>query len=221
MKIQIFSDSLALPREIPQKVCYEETYPAKLAANHVVAQYSKGGGTIKDLYEQTFYYKMFCPDVVIIQSGIVDCAPRPYTLFEEHFFQLDFFTKACKAVLKRLTKNWLRNVRKVAWTSPKKFRFYCLKFKEMYPDIPVFALGILPPSREYELQLKGIEKRISQYNQILKDVFGCNFIDTSDIPKEGIMSDHHHLTAMGHQYVYEKIIQCLSEIENNLLSVQQ
>ena len=91
----------------------------------------------------------------------------------------------------------------------------------MYPDIPVFALGILPPSREYELQLKGIEKRISQYNQILKDVFGCNFIDTSDIPKEGIMSDHHHLTAMGHQYVYEKIIQCLSEIENNLLSIQQ
>ena len=51
MKIQIFSDSLALPREVPQKVYYEETYPAKLAANHVVAQYSKGGGTIKDLYE--------------------------------------------------------------------------------------------------------------------------------------------------------------------------
>ena len=45
MKIQIFSDSLALPREIPQKVYYEETYSAKLSKNHTVAQYSKGAGT--------------------------------------------------------------------------------------------------------------------------------------------------------------------------------
>lgn len=213
MKIQIFSDSLALPRETPEKVFYEDTYPAKLSANHVIAQYSKGGGTIKDLLDQTFYYKMFCPDVVIIQSGIVDCAPRPFTLFEEHFFKLNFFTKACKAVLKRLTKNWLRNVRKVAWTSPKLFRLYCTEFIKTYPDIPVLAIGILPSCSEYERLAKGITKRIQQYNSILKETFGDNFIDTSDMPEAGIMSDHHHLTVIGHQFVYDKIIQRLSEIE--------
>lgn len=98
MKIQIFSDSLALPREIPQKVYYEETYSAKLSKDHIVAQYSKGAGTIKDLLDQTFYYKMFCPDVVILQSGIVDCSPRPFTQFEEYFFTLNFFTKVWNAV---------------------------------------------------------------------------------------------------------------------------
>ena len=214
MKIQIFSDSLALPREIPQKVFYEQTYPAKLSEKHVVAQYSKGGGTIKDLLDQTFYYKMFCPDVVIIQSGIVDCAPRPFTLFEEHFFKLNFFTKACKAVLKRLTKNWLRNVRKVAWTSPKDFRLYCNQFIETYPNTPVYAIGILPARKEYETLAKGITKRIQQYNTILKETFGKNYIDTSDMPDEGIMSDHHHLTVVGHQYIYDKITQHLTEIEN-------
>ena len=48
MKIQIYSDSLALPREVPQKVFYEETYPAKLSTEHIVVQYSKGAGTIKE-----------------------------------------------------------------------------------------------------------------------------------------------------------------------------
>ncbi|MDY6326658.1 MAG: SGNH/GDSL hydrolase family protein [Bacteroidales bacterium] len=216
MKIQIFSDSLALPREIPQKVFYEETYPAKLSENHILVQYSKGAGTINDLLDQTFYYKMFCPDVVIIQCGIVDCAPRPFTQFEEHFFKLNFFTKACKAILKRLTKNWLRNVRKVAWTSPDNFRLCCKQFVETYPDIPIFAIGILPPRPEYENLAKGISKRILLYNSILEEVFGDCFINTSNIPDEGIMSDHHHLTAIGHQFIYDKIIMQLSRISTNI-----
>lgn len=212
MKIQILSDSLALPREIPQKVYYEETYPAKLSKDYTVAQYSKGAGTIKELFDQTFYYKMFCPDVVILQSGIVDCAPRPFTQFEEHFFTLNFFTKGCKAILKRLTKSWLRTLRKVAWTPPKKFRLYCEQFKKAYPNIPILAIGILPPRAEYEKQAKGISKRIHEYNGILMDVFGENYIDTSDMPDDGIMSDHHHMTSIGHQFVYDKIAERLSKL---------
>lgn len=221
MKIQIFSDSLALPREVPEKVYYEETYPAKLQQEHIVVQFSKGAGTIDELYEQTFYLKMFSPDVVIIQSGIVDCGPRPFTKFEEQFFKLNFFTKGIKAILKRLTKSWLRNLRKVAWTSPKKYKFYCMRFLETYPNTPVFAIGILPPRKEYEKQLKGITKRIQQYNEILKEVFGNNFIDTSDMPDAGIMSDHHHMTIIGHQFIYDKIIQRLSKIKKTTCSIQQ
>lgn len=212
MKIQIFSDSLALPRLIPEKVYYEETWPAKLAQDHTVAQYSKGGGIIKEMFDQVFYYRMFCPDLVILQMGIVDCSPRPFTLFEEQFFKLNFFTKGCKAILKRLTKPWLRTVRKVAWTKPKDFRYYCEQFKIAYPDATVLALAILPSCEEYEKLAKGITKRISQYNAILKDVFDDNFIDTSAIPREGIMPDHHHLTAIGHQFIYELIQDRLNKI---------
>lgn len=212
MKIQIFSDSLALPREIPQKVYYEETYSAKLSKDHIVAQYSKGAGTIKDLLDQTFYYKMFCPDVVILQSGIVDCSPRPFTQFEEHFFTLNLFTKGCKAILKRITKPWLRTVRKVAWTKPKKFKYYCEQLKSVYPNIPILSIGILPPRPEYEKLAKGISKRILEYNKILLDVFGENFIDMSDMPDEGIMSDHHHMTVIGHQFVYDKIKERISKL---------
>lgn len=212
MKIQIFSDSLALPRLKPTKVYYEETWPAKLAADHTIAQYSKGGGIIKDMLDQVFYYQMFCPDIVILQMGIVDCAPRPFTLFEEQFFKLNFFTKGFKAILKRLTKPWLKNVRKVAWTKPKDFRLYCEQFKIVYPNIPVFALAILPACEEFEKLSKGITKRIAQYNAILKDVFGDYYIDTSTIPHEGIMSDFHHLTTVGHQYIYDLIQVRLSKM---------
>lgn len=212
MKIQIFSDSLSLPREIPQKVYYEETYPAKLSKDHIVVQFSKGAGTIKDLYVQTFYYKMFCPDIVILQSGIVDCTPRPFTQFEEHFFTLNYFTRKCKGLLKLLTKSWLRSVRKVAWTSPKKFKFFCEQFKKTYPNIPILAIGILPPCAEYEKQVKGISKRIQEYNNILKEVFDKWYIDTSDMPDQGIMSDHHHMTSSGHLFVYNKIMNLISKI---------
>lgn len=213
MKILIFSDSLALPRETPQKVFYEETYPAKLQKDNTVVQFSKGAGTIDELFSQTFYLKMFNPDIVILQSGIVDCGPRPFTKFEEQFFRLNLFTKGCKAILKRLTYPWLRNLRKVAWTSPKQFRYYCNQFKKTYNDVPIYAIGILPPRIEYEMILKGITKRINEYNKILKETFGKNYINTSDMPDEGIMSDHHHMTTIGHQFIYDKIMERLSKLQ--------
>ena len=106
----------------------------------------------------------------------------------------------------------MRSIRKIAWTSPKKFKFFCEQFKKTYPNIPIIAIGILPPCVEYEKQAKGISKRILEYNNILLDVFGEYYIDTSDIPNNGIMSDHHHMTASGHLFVYNKIIEHISSI---------
>ena len=82
----------------------------------------------------------------------------------------------------------------------------------MYPDIPIFVFVILPPRAEYEKSVKGISKRIHEYNNILKDAFGENYIDTSDMPDEGIMSDHHHMTSVGHQFVYDKIMERIAKL---------
>jgi len=32
------------------------------------------------------------------------------------------------------------------------------------------------------------------------------------MPDEGIMSDHHHLTSVGHQFIYNKIIEQISQL---------
>ena len=77
-KLLLITDSLGLPRLFPEKTEYEDTYPNLLKKHFIIMQYSKGGGTIIELYEQTGYFKAFEPDVIILQSGIVDCAPRPY-----------------------------------------------------------------------------------------------------------------------------------------------
>ena len=76
-KILLLSDSIALPRVRPEKVTFEETYPNLLRQKGFkIHQVSIGGATSTTLLSQLHYHIHFSPDIVILQVGIVDCAPR-------------------------------------------------------------------------------------------------------------------------------------------------
>lgn len=81
-KLLIFTDSLGLPREKPEIVEYNQTWVNLLKANFEILVFSFGGGTVDQMYSQIAYLKMFNPDFVIVQSGIVDCAPRALKQYE-------------------------------------------------------------------------------------------------------------------------------------------
>lgn len=87
MRILFLTDSLSLPRVNEEEiVLYEDTYLYKLREEFkesLIVDSAIGGATIKDLYAQVFYYKSFNPDIVVLQTGIVDCAPRAYKKFEK------------------------------------------------------------------------------------------------------------------------------------------
>lgn len=214
-RIVLFTDSLAMPREEPEVTFYEDTYPSLLKNNYEVFQFSKGGGLMNEFVEQTFYYNQYNPDIIILQIGIVDCGPRAFSKLEEDFFKSNRLFRFIRRIISKtgLSKK-IRNIRRLSWTSSKAYRRGCEFFITKFPNSKVFALSIVPTSSEYEKQVPGISKKIENYNKILKDVFKQNLINLDSIPAEGIMSDHHHLTKVGHQYVYEKIIE---KIHDNIL----
>lgn len=205
-RIVIFSDSLALPRNIPEVTFYEETYPFLLKKNYDVFQCSIGGCVINDLLIQTFYYSQFKPDIVILQSGIVDCAPRAFSRLTYRFFEENRIGRVFKKILDAtISTRCIRNHRQLSWTSISSFRNCLREFKDQFCESQIFALSIVPASKEYDKKVPGIRNKIEDYNRIIKEVYLSNYIDLSDIPSEGIMSDGHHLTNIGHQFVYEKI----------------
>ena len=67
--------------------------------------------------------------------------------------------------------------------------FYQSIFKTDRPKISLLNVGL----EEY----KG--------NDILKKTFSENYIDVNGMDGTFIMSDHHHLNAKGHKYVFDKI----------------
>ena len=206
-RIVLFTDSLAMPREEPEVTFFEDTYPYHLRKDFEVFQFSKGGGIMCEFVEQTFYYNQYKPDIIILQLGIVDCGPRAFSKLEEAIFQSNKVFRLVRRFLSKagLSKK-IRNIRKVSWTSTKNYRQGCEFFISKFPNSAVYALSIVPSSNEYEKQVPGISKKIEEYNSILREVFKQNFIDISNIPAEGIMSDHHHLTKLGHQFVYNTIL---------------
>lgn len=213
-RIVIFSDSLALPRSEPEVTNVEDTYPYLLRSEYEVFQCSIGGGLISELLVQTSYYTQYKPDIVIIQSGIVDCAPRAFSRLAYRYLDETRIGRVIKRVVKAtITTRRIRNKRKISWTLSHEYRNTLSKFQDIFHDSQVFALSIVPVSDTYEAEVPGIRNKVDSYNKIIKDVYLSHYIDLSDIPSAGVMSDGHHLTNKGHQFVYEKIKEKIDDVQ--------
>ena len=83
-RVLVISDSLGLPRENPDGIIYyENSWPYLLKEKFDVIHLGIGGASIDQLVSQAGYYRFANPDFVILQSGIVDCAPRTMTKKEK------------------------------------------------------------------------------------------------------------------------------------------
>jgi hypothetical protein len=204
MKVLVVTDSLGLPRTKPEVVRYEETWVYQISKQHEVHQLSIGGGEVIDFAEQLIYLKMFEPDVVILQIGIVDCAPRALTKLENKLINKYYITRRLANKLLPRISGFLRRKRGISYTTESSYYHNLMKFKKGF-DCKVFAIGILPASDAYEAFLKGIKKKTVAYNAILKKVFLEEYIDSSQIKGEMIMTDNIHLTKKGHRYLYGKL----------------
>ena len=211
-KLLIITDSLGLPRNTPEFVNYEETWVHKLKDFFNVYYVCLGGATIKDLYQQIEYSKMFNADFVVIQSGIVDCAPRALTKFENELFNKFWITRTFLDYwLNGKKLKYLRQKRNVSYTKIKVFEYYINEIKKAFED-KLFWIEILNSGIEYEKKLPGIIENVEKYNSIIKNVIGLNnFIEISKIPQSGIMTDNIHLNTQGHEYLFNKVFNKLNE----------
>lgn len=210
-RLLIITDSLGLPRDKPEETFYENTYPFLLSNHYQVFQCSIGGATIKELVDQAHYYKQYKPDIVILQSGIVDCSPRAYTKNEEWFWGLCSCTKAIRKLLSMtITTRRLRRIRKRVWTKESKYKEECNRYIALFPDSQCYVLSIIA-SPASETVNPGMFSNVGKYNRLLKNLFKEKYINLEEMPVSGIMSDYHHLNSEGHLYVAEAIINALSK----------
>jgi hypothetical protein len=209
-KVLVFSDSLALPRPTPEVVNYNETWVYKLSQIYNVHQISIGGAIIEELSTQINYAKMFEPDFVILQAGIVDCAPRAMTKFETRFLNKYKFTRILlKKILTPKVLFLLRKYRNVTYT--KKFIFESqveIFYKHFRSKL--FWIEILPANTDFSQSIPGIENNIKEYNSIIKEKVENNFISVPDFKADYLMSDHHHLSELGHGYIFDLIMDKIS-----------
>ncbi len=202
-RVLILSDSLALPRLTPEPCSYEETWPYRLKGEGFeVIQNSIGGATSYDLAKQCYYYKAINPDAVVVQVGIVDCAPR--FLLKPELFLLQRIPFFGKKIIGILNKPSVKKMRNIQYIPIHKFRSNVKTIVEAFGRDRVNFIGIVPSNNEYEKVLPGIGKNIKAYNQVLKD--SGNFMSIDDFPREGIMSDFHHINAVGHKEILRVVL---------------
>ena len=158
MKILVLTDSLSLARQHGDEIIsYEGTYPYLLKNQFPNIDFvftCIGGATIKKLYSQLCYYKYFKPDLVILQCGIVDCAPRVFSPFERKVIN-----KLGLVSFLKKTIYFFRKYRNYKYTSLKNFNKYISKIKTLLePNTNIYSIGILPPFNLYEVKVPGIKK---------------------------------------------------------------
>lgn len=208
IKILVLSDSLALSRSYPELCVFEKCWPQlfEKSGEYRLHQVSLGGATIDEISFQATYHVLFDPDIVVLQAGIVDAAPRSLSKYERlRIAKVPFVGNSILNACQR-NKIRLRKWRKISYTKIDAFEENAIAIHNLFPNATVFALGIVPAQVGYEKTVPGISKQVALYNAILKKVFGSNFISLDEIPKEGIMSDHIHLNSLGHEYVLSKLI---------------
>jgi lysophospholipase L1-like esterase len=207
VRILLLTDSLSLPRAHKEDIVnWEDIYPnllrRALPENEFI-HVGIGGATITELLRQQNYYSLVLPDLVILHCGIVDCAPRALSQLEQEVIKHFHLVRLFKPFISSL-----RKCRGTTYTKSHKFEEALIEFKTKFPGKPIASIGILPGTHEYEKLAPGIIRNIVLYNRILSK--HTIYIDNSDFPHEGILADHHHLSATGHKIIFERIKQLLS-----------
>lgn len=208
MRVLLLTDSLSLPRAYSTGVAkWEDTYVSLLRKARPDIEFihvGLGGGTITQIHLLLNYYKLTSPDLVILHSGIVDCAPRALSQLE-----LQLVIKLRIFRLVNPFTGFFRKHRNLSYTKPKDFEDTVNKIKNTFPGVPFVSIGILPGCDEYEKTVPGITKRINTYNEILKR--NSIFISNDDFPRDGIIEDHHHLNEKGHEIIFEKLLKLINQ----------
>lgn len=203
LKILFITDSLAFPRAEPELVRYDDTYLALLKTQFPDCDFihqGRGGATIVDLYKHTNYFHgTIAPDLVFMQSGVVDCAPRALTVVEQQIIsRLPMVGRPLGELVRRHARS-LRRIRNMTYTSLPVFEQYVRHFEALFPT--VYWIGILPVAPAYDAKLEGMTRNVDSFNEVLR---ARRYVDSSGIdPDTMIMSDFHHLNAIGHAHLAE------------------
>lgn len=214
-KVLVITDSLGLPRPEPELLMDEDCWSHKIAKldGIDVYHYMRGGYSTKKLAKELKgYLSGYKPDIILLQIGIVDCAPRALGSLELKLIsKIPVISKWIHFLVKKYRAEIIRR-RKITYVPPSKFEKNLTKFKQHFEGADIFALPIAPANKSYIAHSPGIEKNIVDYNEILKRLFTeLNPYENTD-PERIFMIDNHHLNKYGHLVVYERVANFLDTL---------
>jgi acyl-CoA thioesterase I len=234
VRIVAYADSLAMPR--PELgVRWEDTWPYQLGRllrqrgldaeiiNRGQRARTADSLTGQEPYENVVWVE---PDVVVLQIGVVDCAPRIISRREKQVLNLPGFpVRVRDAMIERRKAHRLqitgRDPLSKVYTPPADFRRYFNDFGALVDSMDsqpeLLVVPVVVDLRPMEQKSPGYTENVIRYNRILERFCEAprrRLVQapplTDDGPSRARMfcSDHYHLSAAGNH----ELAQVLAEI---------
>ena len=220
MRLLFLTDSLGYPRyysgSSPDLVWPYKVRDALSVSSDLKLYFDmKPGRDTKSLMsEYDKHISAYEPDMVVLQVGIVDCAPRALKRSElQVALRIPIFSK----VIHKLVKHYyipLVKLRKITYVSPKSFKKNLELLKHKMKGASFIVLPIAPANNAYIQSNPLISEYIDKYNRILSEVFleqyQSSVYENEEIDKL-FLEDNHHLSNFGHEVVASFVIKKLIE----------
>lgn len=232
--VLVYGDSLALPRAtdgIGYLDTYGEIVRAALQADQdsAVALYNraKGGAPIRRIYsdwvEDATYFGRLPQSMTIIQTGIVDCAPRPIPAAVRRGVGV-LPAPFRKGVVRILHNNRARLIEAgPTWrtTSPGRFASTLRRWLTELSSFTdqTYVLTIAPTTAGMDDHSPGLAESIDLYNAVIRRLAAEAGIDTHVVDVFALIQgaggpsahinqhDGHHLTKSGHALIADAILE--------------
>jgi lysophospholipase L1-like esterase len=228
MRIIIFTDSLGRPRpDISdlEKTVYEDVYGYKLKEyflykHEIELIYIESLDTQDAIHWSQRMVAFRNPDLVIFHIGVNDCVPRLFKkntnsiIFNKLFRKItfDFSLKLMSYFRYSITK-----IRKLVYVDRKDFKtnfsIMCDEILRYNNNCKFFCVSIAKSDKLDEKSFN-YNKNIIDYNKVLSEIFQNGYIEINEIiNKNGLISDHIHLTIKSHKVLFEIIKNKIQELE--------
>lgn len=214
----LVGDSLGLPRS---DVDYYSTWPYIVQSSesnyHFISRFQRAL-TSKQLCdgEERDWLEFYKPSVVILQVGIVDCAPRLVRKSSILMRFLSIMPPKFKSMIWRMIKaNWNREARKcdVSLVDFKGFIYDYLRRCDKLGLERLFFIKIANPSAKLAAASPSISNQIANYNLAIDELsLLFDFCSVLEIPVNDrcFVEDGYHLNHTGHRLLANDVIESLN-----------
>lgn len=221
MKLVILGDSLPMPRPL-EGILYEHTYPSILQARlndsvQVINRSKRANTSTKEAQPNNLSDDItdFNPDILVYHMGIVDCAPRLFSEFQQkiigrmpsaigkkiiHFFSTRrfFFTKTFPKVYVK-KKDFYKNVK------------LAIEFAKQFTG-KVIIVGICHSNKAVIERSYSFRENVEAYNKELIRISAelkVDFLDARELldPENDLLADGIHYNLSANQKVAAAILE--------------
>lgn len=224
MKVLCVGDSMGMPRK---GVLYEDTWYYRIQERYPQIRFIdkfRRNLTSKDIYKNDDYSANYVPDIVVLQCGICDCAPRIINEKNVFWRGMIFLCDQMRIknqfwhVVKFLFK---RNKRTRVWVPLSDFKNYVSDYVNNLINNcniqRVIIIGICTPSVELQSKSQYLMSNINKYNSVYKELSYNNskhivYINPLCNADESLYVDGYHANKLGHNHVLEALDKELKSI---------